>query len=87
MNYFLAVVFGTAGLACFIWYKPLYRSYAEFMGKRFHDEFGRLAERTGWDDPENPRQLILYKGSVITAGIALLALAFHLTFGTIHLGS
>ena len=87
MNYFLAIVFLIAGITCFIWYKTLYRAYAEFMAKRFHEEFGSLARIMGWDDPSNRWQLIIYKGSVIALGVFLLAMAFHFAFGTIYTGS
>ena len=86
MNYLLSFIFGVAGISCFIWYKLLYRAYAEFMGKRFHEEFGGLAQKMGWDDPKNSSQLLLYKGSVITLGIFLLAMAVHFAFGPIHIG-
>jgi hypothetical protein len=82
----LSLIFGAAGISCFIWYKPLYRTYAEFMGKRFHEEFGGLAQKMGWDDTKNSSQLLLYKGSVITLGIFLLAMAVHFAFGPIHIG-
>ena len=77
MNYLLSAIFGIAGIACFIWYKQIYRAYAEFMSKRFHEEFDGLAQKMGWDDPKNSTQLLLYKGS-FTLGILFLAMAVTL---------
>jgi hypothetical protein len=87
MNYFLSFIFAVAGISCLVWYKPLYRTYAEFMGQRFHEEFGGLAQKMGWDDPKNSSQLLLYKGSVITAGIFFLVMALHFIFGPISIGN
>jgi hypothetical protein len=86
MNYLLSAIFGAAGIACFIWYKPLYRIYAQFMAKGYRDQFGKLAQKMGWDDPENNGQIIIYKGGIIALGIFFLAMAFHFAFGTIHIG-
>jgi hypothetical protein len=52
MHYFFSLIFAVMGIICFIWYKPLYRAYAEFMGKGFHEEFGGLAQKMGWDDQQ-----------------------------------
>ena len=56
------------------------------MAPKFHQQFGTLATYFGWDNPNDRWQLILYKGSVISLGLALLVLAFNLAFGTIYTG-
>jgi hypothetical protein len=87
MNYVFSLLFALGGISCFVWYKRLYHAYAEFMAKRYHEQFGGLARIMGWDDPNNRWQLIIYKGGVIALGMFLLVMAFHFAFGTVYTGT
>jgi hypothetical protein len=86
MHYFFSLVFAVMGIACFIWYKPLYRTYAQFIAKGYRDQFGNLAKKMRWDDPEGGGQIIIYKGGIIALGIFFLAMALHFAFGPISIG-
>jgi hypothetical protein len=87
MNYLLALIFTIAGVACCIYYKPLYQAYARFMAKRFDEQFERVARFMGWDDPSNRWQLIIYKTGVVALGVFLLVMALHFAIDPIYTGS
>jgi hypothetical protein len=86
MNYLLALICLAAGIACLLWYKALSKTYAEFMAKRFKELYGGFATKMKWDNP-NTWQSMRYKLGTIGVGLFFIALAFYLTFGTIHIGS
>lgn len=87
MNYLFAIISAFTGIACFIWYKPLYKTYAKFMTDRFHSQFGGLAHTMKWDDPNNRGQLMIYKSGIIGIGLFFMAVAFYLAFGTVNIGT
>ena len=85
MNYLLALVFLVAGIACFVWYRPLYQAYAKFGAKRMSEFYGKHAADMGWDNPNSRGMLLNYKWGVIGAGLFFLGMAFYLVFGTIRI--
>ena len=86
MNYLIAFIFAAAGIACFIWYKVLYRNLANFYARQFGRHYGRLANFLGWDNPGNRLNLLIYKSGIVFLGLFFLAMAFHFAFGTIYIG-
>ena len=72
MDYFLAFVLATVGIACFVWYKRFSQEVASFYAQRSRETFGNLRN---WD---NPKYLIVFKVGVLLFGVSLLIMAFHL---------
>ena len=87
MDYFLAFVLATAGIACFVCYKTLYRALARFYAKRFHEEFGSLATTMRWDNPEDRWNLLIYQTGIFFLGVSLLAMAFFAAFAFAGIGA
>jgi hypothetical protein len=86
MNYLLSAVFSVAGISILIWNRPLSEKFGAFYSRRFVDAFGKLAHLLGWDDPNKPFNIFMYRGFVITAGIILLIFAFAAFTGTNFVG-
>ena len=87
MDYFLAFVLATAGIACFVWYKTLYRALARFYANKFHEEFGNLATTMRWDNPEDRWNLLIYQTGIFFLGVSLLAMAFFAAFAFAGIGA
>ena len=81
MDYFLAFVLATVGIACFVWYKRFSQEVASFYAQRSRETFANLR------NCDNQKYLIVFKVGVLLFGVSLLIMAFHFAFGTIYIGS
>jgi hypothetical protein len=87
MNYLLGVLCLIAGALVLLNSKRLSTRLGKFYANRFSATFGRLAHFLGWDSPNKPFNVFLYRAVVVFFGLFLLIMAFHSFFGTIYLGS
>ena len=87
MNYLLGTLLAIAGLAVLICNKSLSTRWITFNAEKVSKGFGRFARFLGWDNPNRPFIIFLYRLLTIMLGIFLLIMAFHAAFGTIYTGS
>jgi hypothetical protein len=87
MNYLLGILLSIAGAVVLLNNKRLSIQLGKFYANRFSATFGRLAHFLGWDSPNKPFNVFLYRAVVVLFGLFFLIIAFNSFFGTIYLGS
>lgn len=84
MNFVLALISLAVGVTSLVYSKSVLRLFAEFMAKRMIEQYGDLAIKMKWDDPRT-WQSFGYRLGMIGVGLAFIAMAFVLVFGTVQL--
>jgi hypothetical protein len=87
MNYLLGIVLALSGTAVLVWNKSLSARWRAFNANQVNRGFGRFASFMGWNDPNRPFIVFLYRVLTIMLGLFLWLMAFHSFVGTIYTGS
>jgi hypothetical protein len=86
MNNFLAFVLAAAGLTVLIWNKSISTRWRVFHTNQLNRGYSRLAHFFGWDNPDRPFAVFLFRSLTILLGLFPLIMAIHFFFGPIYMG-